>query len=432
MDILWLIISREYLTRVRKRTFILTTILTPLFFVGLGITTALITTSGSETMVVVIKDDNGLIKNKPADADGLFFEIDSVHNFEELKDNYKSYGKSGVIHLPKQEVKERSFFEIEYFANDKLGKGALNLIGNRLEEMLTDIRYDLNGYSKNKIESLQTKVSIHQTNTDSGKSQDIDIATAVGAVMGLLIYLVIFIYGSMVMRSVMEEKNNRVIEVIISSVKPFQLMFGKIVGVALVGLTQFAIWIITVPILMFISGIFFHKHLTANMPEVPQQQVNPDDIKAMSYHFSEFLHSGIGWLIILFLLFFIGGYLLYASLFAAVGSAVGDDAAENQSLTIPITIPVILSFYIGMAVINNPNSTLATWASQFPLFSPIVMTTRLAFHPPVWQIISSLVLLYATCFLMIWLSGRIYRTGILSYGKKVTLRQLVRWIFSNS
>lgn len=252
--------------------------------------------------------------------------------------------------------------------------------------------------------------------------------------LGIIMYMVVLIYGSIVMRSVMEEKTNRIVEVIMSSVKPFQLMLGKIIGSAGVGTTQMIIWAI-LNALIFIAvqsfmGIDAAASSTAGLPE-GASAIDPNDANAMFAQIMEEVGKQNWWYIIISsILFFIGGYFLYASMFAAIGSAVGDDMGEGQSLTFPIMIPIILAFIIMTSVVmRSPNSSLSVFASIFPLFSPIVMPGRLAFDPPWWQVALSIILLFATAILFVWIAGRIYRVGILMYGKKVTFKEIGRWMF---
>jgi ABC-2 type transport system permease protein len=255
------------------------------------------------------------------------------------------------------------------------------------------------------------------------------LATFLGGAMMFLIYLVIMVYGNMVMRSVMEEKTNRIVEIIISSVKPFELMLGKIIGVGAVGLTQFGIWAITIPLINFVVGLFFVGRMKNMNSSMPQGNVNEADIESFMSTLDELWTFNYFEIVGFFLLFFLAGYVLYAALFAAIGAAMGDDWGEGQSLTMIVVIPVIMAFYVGIAVIEDPNSSLGVFASIFPLFSPVVMPARIVFEPPLWQILLSVTLLIGTCVLFIWISGRIYRAGILMYGKKTTLKELVKWMF---
>jgi len=236
----------------------------------------------------------------------------------------------------------------------------------------------------------------------------------------------------MVMRSVMEEKTNRIVEVMISSVKPFQLMMGKLIGVGGVGLTQLLIWIILIPGVVFITGLIFPTDPAAmsGAGMGGGQEMNPEEMESLIYQMGETLGALNWWFIIpLFIIFFMGGYFVYSSLFAAIGSTISDDMGESQSLTMPISMLVVLAVLIMSAVVQNPNSSLATWSSMVPFFSPVVMPARLAFDPPLWEVLLSTFILIASSIFFVWLSARIYRVGILMYGKKVTFKELGKWMF---
>ena len=251
--------------------------------------------------------------------------------------------------------------------------------------------------------------------------------------MGFIMYIVVFVYGAMVMRSVMEEKTTRIVEVMISSVQPFQLMLGKIIGVGAVGLTQVAVWAILIPSLTFLAQLFFNIDTSQFAAAEAAAEVDPDDMEAMMALGLPEIWNIRWWVILpLFVLYFLGGYFLYSSMFAAVGASMGDDMGEGQSLTLPIAIPVILALYIMMAAVQAPNSSLSVWSSIFPLFSPIVMPARLAFNPPFWEVFLSVTVLMGTSMFFVWLSGRVYRVGILMYGKKVTLKEIGKWMFRRS
>ena len=290
---------------------------------------------------------------------------------------------------------------------------------------------------KKELEALEGDISLSPRsllNEEKDTSMKAGVGAALGGFMGFIMYITVFIYGMMVMRSVMEEKVNRIVEVMISSVKPFQLMMGKIIGVGGVGLTQVAIWAILIPIISISVQLIFGFDPEAMNEGAAGMSggggMDPDDIQFYAAQVIAELQSQNWWLIApLFVLYFLGGYFLYASMFAAVGSAMGDDLGEGQALTIPITIPVVLALYIMMVAVKSPNSSLAVWSSIFPLFSPIVMPSRLAFSPPAWQIAVSVIVLIATCIFFVWLSARIYRVGILMYGKKVTFKELGKWMF---
>jgi ABC-2 type transport system permease protein len=260
---------------------------------------------------------------------------------------------------------------------------------------------------------------------------NIIIGTALGGLMGFMMYLVIFIYGSMVMRSVMEEKLSRIVEVIVSSVRPIQLMMGKLIGVGGVGLTQLALWAVLIPIFLVIVAAFLPGAPTTPVSGMGNvTQVDEEALKAFTGHeIIDAIFNMKWWLILpVFILFFLGGYFIYSSMFAAIGSAINEDMGEGQQLMLPIVIIVLIAFYMLFPVLTNPNGSLAVFASLFPLFSPIIMPARLAFDPPWWQIVLSIIIMLLTVWFFIWLTSRIYRVGILMYGKKVTIREMVRWM----
>ena len=324
---------------------------------------------------------------------------------------------------------------MQLFSDETLSIDAQSRIRNRIEDALREYKIEALDIDAATLASLDTDVSLSVrslTVSEEGESDDRSMASALGAgigtVMGFLMYISVFVYGMMVMRSVMEEKTNRIVEVVISSVRPFTLLLGKIIGVGALGLTQVLAWMIMIPGLLFLVGLFFGLDSDpSQMPNSPD--MDPEEMQSMVERMVNGL-SDLNWWVIIpcFILYFLGGYLMYAALFAAVGSAMGDDMGESQTLTIPITIPVILALYIMMAAIQNPNSSLAVWSSLFPLFAPIVMPARLAFDPPLWQVALSLLLVFLFAALVVWMAARIYRIGILNYGKKSSLKDMGKWI----
>jgi ABC-2 type transport system permease protein len=449
MSKLGLIIEREYMTRVRKKSFILTTLITPIGFLIFFIVIMFLMTSGTDQKKVAVIDESGLLgleSSALSSNDQVVFEYNKTKKIDDLKKSLKENDFDGILYIPKTEVQnienvsELKNLKVEFYAYQQLGMNAQSYIQTILAERLKSVKLADMGIETTKLEKAEIKSSDIQfdpknlsdeTQNDKNISGSrIYVATFLGGVMMFLIYFVIIIYGNMVMRSVMEEKTSRIVEIIISSVKPFELMLGKIIGVGAVGLTQFGIWALTIPTLNFIVSLFFVGRLQNANSMMQTAKVNPDEIES----FTEILHE-LGTfnyfeIFFFFLLFFLAGYILYASLFAAIGAAMGDDWGEGQSLTMVVVIPVIMAFYIGIAVIEDPNSSLGVFASIFPLFSPVVMPARIVFEPPMWQILLSLMLLLASCWLFIWISGRIYRAGILMYGKKTTLKELVKWMFT--
>lgn len=440
MDKLWLIIKREYLTRVTRRSFILATLLTPLAFAVFFVVVGLIFQYESDdTKRIAIIDEGNIFDKSIKDEENLYFKF-VEEGLETLRQTFEGRDFDGILVIPAVDDLLSQKHTIYYYADKQPTLDIEALIRNRVSDRMRDFKIKALELDPEQLEAINTKIELDPKPIDED-SEDVSkmkgaIAAAIGGIMGIVMYIVVFIYGMMVMRSVMEEKTNRIVEVMISSVRPFQLMLGKIVGVGAVGLTQVAIWAILIPIIVLVSTLVFGIDSSAQM-EMAQQQpgggsFDPEDTEAMAALAIEEFQSLNWWLILpMFVFFFLGGYFLYSSLFAAVGSAMGDDLGEGQSLTIPITIPVIIAFYIMIVAVQAPNSSLAVWSSIFPLFSPIVMPARLAFSPPLWEVALSVVLLAATAVFFVWLSGRIYRVGILLYGKKVTLKELGKWLFYN-
>jgi len=431
MDKLKLIIQREYWTRVKKKSFILTTLLTPfaivLFFILVGV---IFSYQGDEVTRIAVIDKADILKGTLKDEENLFFKI-TGDDLETLRKNYDQNEFDGILvipELPDLMVKSITFF---YYSENPPSLAIETAIKSRLESKLRDYKIEALNLEKSLLEALDTKVELDpepilEDGENVSKMANV-IGAGIGGVMGFIMYITVFVYGMMVMRSVMEEKTTRIVEVMISSVKPFQLMMGKIIGVGAVGLTQVAIWAILIPSMLFISNLVFGIEAPTTMnPEFAPD----DDMQAMIVLAVNEIQNMNWWVIFpLFILYFLGGYFLYSSLFAAVGSAMSDDMGEGQALTLPITIPVILALYIMMATVESPNSTLAIWSSIFPLFSPIVMPARLAFSPPFWEVLVSMIVLVGSCIFFVWLSGRIYRVGILMYGKKITFKELGKWLF---
>jgi ABC-2 type transport system permease protein len=438
MNKIWLIIKREYLTRVRKKTFILTTILTPLLFVGIFGVVIYFTVKNIANEKVAVVDPAGYLKSSLESSDKITYSFDPAVDTS----NFAAKGYSAILLAPGAGINNSKNFRIisekslNRFANTKIESDISQALENNMisQELKVDPK---------KIDSIKDRAAavsvITSKKGDGGKlrNADFDIASAIGYVTAFVIYITLFIYGAMVMRGVMEEKTNRIAEVIVSSVRPFQLMMGKIFGIGAVGLTQFLIWIILIGVFSTVlSAMIPHEVLT-------QAQQSSNDIPGMSSQSSEaarnlskinFSLSTINWGLVAgcFIFYFIGGYLFYAALFAAVGSAVNEDPQDAQSLMFPITLPIIIAIVIMINAISDPGGNLATWSSMVPFFSPIIMMARVPFGVPdtvpYWQLGLSMVFLIAGFFLTTWLSAKIYRTGILMYGKKPTWKEMMKWM----
>lgn len=436
MNNLWLIIQREYLTRVKRRSFILATLLTPLaiglFFV---IVSLIFQYDSDDAKRIAVIDQGNIFDGKIKDENNLFFKFVNTE-LDVIKDNFDEMDYNGILVIPELKDLLKKDFKVYYYSDEKLTLDMEPIFLSRIRDRVREFKIDKLEIDRQQLNALNTKVELtprpikaspEETTKLAGK-----VAAAIGFFMGIIMYMTVFIYGMMVMRSVMEEKTSRIVEVMISSVKPFQLMLGKIIGVGAVGLTQLAIWAVLIPLIVTVAGFFFATDAQAMPPSATAAgaEIDPEEAEAMLSLIIQELSQQNWWAILpLFILYFLGGYFMYSALFAAVGSAMGDDLGEGQALTIPITIPVLLAFYIMMVSVQSPNSSLAVWSSIFPLFSPIVMPSRIPFDPPAWQIILSIVLLIGTALGLVWLSGRIYRVGILMYGKKVGFKDLAKWMF---
>lgn len=433
MNRIALIIKREFITRVRKKSFIIMSILGPLLFSTVMILPVwLAMRDTSSVKVIEVDDDSGLFEAKFEETGNLKFNyIDVDEDRMEITAHVLQSENYGLLHIPEIQLDDPSGITFYSKSNPSLEvKQTLsNLINKELEEMKLN-RLEL---SSETLEQIRTNITLNTLNvTESGeKKGSSEVATVVGYVGALLIYFFIFLYGAQVMRGVIEEKSNRIVEVIISSVKPFQLMMGKIIGVASVGLAQFVLWVILTVLIVGGVKMYFNVDALAGQNGAVTTAMTQDDIEQAQniQYFLDALNTvpfatiGIG-----FIFYFLGGYLLYGALFAAVGSAADSDT-DTQQFMLPITIPLILSIVMLSVVLKEPDGSLAFWLSIIPLTSPIVMMMRLPFVAPAWEIILSMGLLILGFIFTTWLAGKIYRIGVLVHGAKVNYKVLAKWLF---
>lgn len=423
MNKILLIIRREYMTRVKKRIFLVTTLLAPLSIAVITLLPAYLSTHGKQEEKIALYDESGIFSSKMENRDHLTFGHINTANvpYDSLKKNYTASGFSGILRIP-ADFSISQPLSIEYFSTDQLGLMTQGGIENQMNEVLRKERLRAANISPEVMEQLNVPVKIVQADHSQSTAQT---STILAYVMGFMIYVVMITYGMMVMQGVMEEKKNRIAEVITSSVKPFQLMMGKIVGIALVGLTQFLIWIVlSGAVISLLKGLY-----GGDMNDMQQMQgmnAPQQDLPFIAGFLADLDKLPLALLAFGFVFFFLGGYLLYASIFAAIGAASGEEG--DQSLTFIATAPIIISLLIMVSVLNQPNSRLAVISSLIPFCSPIIMVGRLPFGPPAWQIILSGVLLVAGFVFTVWVAGKIYRTGILMYGKKITFREMMKWV----
>ncbi|UPT65721.1 MAG: ABC transporter permease [Sphingobacteriales bacterium JAD_PAG50586_3] len=439
-----LIIKREYITRVRKPAFIIMTILGPLLFGLITVAPVLLAQVSDEEKVIAVSDVSMLyfsaLKEKETEKIKFVYLPPNLLT-QTLKDLDKS-NYYAVLDIPvtmqgdyNQIKKHTKIYSIK-----NVGLGVQSHIENVLTEEIRSRQLETSGIDKALVDKTLQRVNIKPIEVGEDgkqKQKSAELNMAVGLTFGFLIYIFIFLYGAMVMRGVIEEKTSRIVEVIVSSVKPFQLMMGKIIGVGMVGLTQFVIWVvlgigITIGAQSMVADKYDSQQVAQQATQaqgLDQGQIDEMDSKVESAGAMEqILGLPFGKLIFCFLFYFLGGYLLYGSFFAAIGGAV-DSETDSQQFMLPVTIPIIFAIVMMQFVLNNPDGPVAFWLSMVPLTSPIIMMVRVPFDPPMWQIAVSMVALVLTFILSTWLAGRVYRTGILMYGKKASWKELGKWLF---
>lgn len=432
MSIISLIIKREFIAKVRNKSFVVMTFLSPLLFVAIAGFIGYLSSMKAETKQIAIHDETGLfaddfVKQNKKEAEFNYLNLSNI-DLKSLKDSIAKESLDGLIIIPKEDLENKT----EYISNNS---PSINFIENTqdvISSKLTKLNLEKAKLDTLAIQKAQSTVNIHLAKSSGEESLKglNEIKIGIGGAFGYLIMMFIIIYGNMVMRSVIEEKTNRIVEIIISSVKPFQLMIGKIVGTSFAGLLQFTIWAIIGLGLMYGASAFFGVNVgpTARIsPELMASAQHEMSGSAQMY-IAELWSLPIASIIIGFIVYFIGGYFLYSSFYAAIGAAV-DNQTDSQQFLLPIIMPLILSVYIGFfTVVNDPHGTVAMVFSMIPLTSPIVMLMRIPFGVPWWQIAISVSLLFATFFLVVWFAAKIYRVGILMYGKKPTWKELYRWL----
>ena len=435
MNHLSLIIEREYLTKVKNKSFIVMTVLSPIVMIVLVAVVAYLSQmNNNKERTISVLDESGVLKSSFSDTENVKYLILENMSLEEAKAQVHDKGEYGLLYIGRfQDISELGN-DIKFYSEESPSITLMSSLENKLEKQLTDIKLEFEGVDMTQIRAARAQVIISQESFGGEKTSKTDsvVKLIFGGLAGYLLFMFIIIYGNMIMRSVIEEKTSRIIEIIISSVKPMQLMLGKIIGTSLAGITQFVIWIILGGVLMtvlsLVFGINFTQAQSGQQEIINQALQNPDVNNQVQDIILAFYNLPITNLIIAFILFFIAGYLLYSSLYAAIGAAV-DNETDTQQFLLPILMPLILAVYIGVfTVIEDPHGTISTVFSFIPFTSPVVMLMRIPFGVPVWQQLISLVLLIGTFILTVWFAAKIYRVGILMYGKKPTYRELLKWI----
>lgn len=434
MNKLKLIIKREFIAKVRNKTFIVMTLMSPLIMLGMiGLVAFLTKSSIDKKSTIVYVDESGFFE-----AEG--FDESPTINFEDLTEIGLEKAKiivsesdlAGLLYIPKKESIDEVARKIRFYSNDSPGLVTISELESIVKKKLQNAKMLSMNIDVQKLKESEVHVDINLSNFSGEKSSKLINGVKIGLGMGAgyMIMMFIIIYGAMVMRSVIEEKTSRIIEVIISSVKPFQLMLGKILGTAAAGLTQFFIWGIILSIGFAISSFVFGNDPIENMNA---SQIATEQVEAISQSegqviISEILNLPLISMFILFILYFLCGYLLYSSIYAAIGAAV-DNETDTQQFMLPVIMPLIIGVYVGFAtVINDPHGNIATIFSMIPFTSPIVMLMRIPFGVPWWQILISLMILFGTFLGVVWIASKVYRVGILMYGKKVSYKEIYKWL----
>lgn len=442
MNKILLIIQREYLTRVKKKSFIIMTFLGPLLMAGIWIVPFYLSTMADDVKIISVLDESGMFM-KGLEGDETTKFVKALPDIEDAKENLLETDQYALLYIP---LPHSNLPTSAILYSD--GQASLEVktyIKNTMKRVVEDEKLKLHGIDRDLLKSIETNIYVNAIKLDGSGNEEqssVEINMALGLFSAILIYFFIFLFGAQVMRGVIEEKTSRVIEIIVSSVKPFQLMMGKIVGIALVGLTQFLLWIVLTLILVTGFQMIYTDELKATdpMPVYSSQGLFPQEAEEVEDPFKDVQEGSLSFMIEsarainfplvigAFIFFFLGGYLLYAALFAAIGSAV-DSEADTQQFMMPITIPLILSIVMAQFIINDPGGQVAFWFSIFPFTSPIIMMLRIPFGVPVWEMALSAIMLIAGFLFTTWIAARIYRTGILMYGKKVSYKELWKWFF---
>ena len=438
MKNIFLITKREYLTQVKKKSFVILTLLAPILMIGFGALIAFMFKANESTSTFSVVDKSGLFVGNLKNTDQLKYVFVPPANEKSLVATLKEMdGIEGVLLIP--ELKDQNFDEVQkgskLLINKKIGFDTKLKVSNDLSKIIKQEKIKMLGISADQMKNLDENFELNTQNVVDNKSSDSDLSFGVKSILAMVmmyaVFMFIIIYGVRVMRSVLEEKNNRVVEIIISSVKPFELMMGKILGVTFVALTQFSIWIT----MSVIGALFLNTGFSALKDQIPggektTEMVQNFDLQQTAAEVSHILlDMNVPLIIGVFIIFFLLGYIFYSSMYAAIGSAV-DNETETQQFTLFAIIPLMLGMYGSFTIMKNPEGPLGFWLSMVPFTSPVAMIARIPFGVPIWQIALSVSLLLLSTVLMIYIAGKVYRVGILMYGNKATAKELWKWIRS--
>ncbi|MBT4813585.1 MAG: ABC transporter permease [Cryomorphaceae bacterium] len=429
-----IITTREYLNKIGNKSFILMTLLLPIILAGLTFLISFLTSINNDSSKTIsVVDNSGYIYQKLDSSDDIIYDLIIDSSLDDAKEISRNNSDYGLLYITDFDTPEEIAESIVFISEDSPSLSIINRVESQLETILTNENFRLIGIDVNEINSSTIYINLFQESFDGEETTRIDglVKLIFGFFLGFLLYFFIFVYGSMIMMSVMEEKTNRIIEIIISSVKPFHLMTGKIIGVSLAALTQVLIWGAMFFVFSYIFSIVFGISTSYNTGDLILSAEGNTGLSSFSLEMiSAFMNLPLTNIFIAFIMYFLGGYFLYASIFAAIGAAI-DNQADAQQFMMPITLLVILALYVGILTVpEDPNGIVAQIFSYFPFTSPIVMLMRIPNGVPIYEQIISLTILFSSVVFMIWIAAKVYRIGILMYGKKMTYGEIIKWLRS--
>ena len=429
-----LIATREYLNKIGNKSFILMTLLLPILLSGITFLLSFLSSVNNDTSKnISVVDNTGYIYQKLDSSTDIIYDLIDDATIDEAKEISRNKSDYGLLYINNFDSPEEIAESIMFISETSPSFTVLNKLESQLESILTDENFRILGIDINQINSSKIIVNLFQESFDGEETTRLDgiVKLGFGFALGMLLYFFIFAYGSMIMMSVMEEKTSRIVEIIISSVKPFNLMTGKIIGVSLAGLTQVLIWGVMFSVFSYFFSTYFGISASSSSGEIILSTEEADAISSSALEMiSAFMNLPLTNIFFAFIIYFIGGYFLYASIFAAIGASI-DNQADAQQFMLPITLIIIIGLYVGVLTVpEDPNGIVAQIFSYIPFTSPIVMLMRIPHGVPLYEQILSVTILFSSVLLVIWISAKIYRIGILMYGKKITYGEMIKWLRS--
>ena len=429
-----LIATREYLNKIGNKSFILMTLLLPILLSGITFLLSFLSSVNNDTSKnISVVDNTGYIYQKLDSSTDIIYDLIDDATIDEAKEISRNKSDYGLLYINNFDSPEEIAESIMFISETSPSFTVLNKLESQLESILTDENFRILGIDINQINSSKIIINLFQESFDGEETTRVDgvVKLGFGFALGMLLYFFIFAYGSMIMMSVMEEKTSRIVEIIISSVKPFNLMTGKIIGVSLAGLTQVLIWGVMFSVFSYFFSTYFGISASSSSGEIILSTEEADAISSSALEMiSAFMNLPLTNIFFAFIIYFIGGYFLYASIFAAIGAAI-DNQADAQQFMLPITLIIIIGLYVGVLTVpEDPNGIVAQIFSYIPFTSPIVMLMRIPHGVPLYEQILSVTILFSSVLLIVWISAKIYRIGILMYGKKITYGEMIKWLRS--